>query len=273
MSGNAVKVVIAGAAGRMGQALIRCSQKVDGIVLAGAVEHTGHTQLGEDAGVIAGIDPVGVSLSADFETVLGSADVVIDFSLHDAVPAHARCAAQLRRALVVGTTGLSEDETRILHEAADKVPVVWAPNMSPGVNLLFAMAERSAALLGSSYRVTIDDTHHIHKLDAPSGTALRLGEKVAEGAGVKFEDVYVHDEGGKLTEYPDGSVAIRSFREGEVVGDHTVCFDGIGEAVSLTHHAKSRDAFALGALQAALWVVSKSPRMYDMQDVLGLRAL
>lgn len=273
MSRDAVKVVIAGAAGRMGQALIRCTRKIDGLVLVGAVEHDGHGQLGEDVGVIAGTDSVGVALSADFASAVASADVAVDFSLHDAVPGHARIAARAGCALVVGTTGVSEDEASVLQEAAGTVPVVWAPNMSPGVNLLFAMAERAAALLGPSYRVTIDDTHHIHKQDAPSGTALRLGEKVAEGAGVAFADVYVHDEGGKQDRYPDGSIAIRSFREGEVVGDHTVCFDGIGERVSLTHHAKSRDAFALGALQAALWVVDKSPRLYDMQDVLGLRAL
>ncbi len=268
-----VRIGIAGAAGRMGQALIRCSQKVAGVLLVGAVEHATHTQLGEDSGEIAGIDPVGIALSADFAAAVGRADVMIDFSLHDAVPEHARLAAHGGCALVVGTTGLSADEVQALNEAARKVPVVWAPNMSPGVNLLFAMADRAAAMLGPSYRVIIDDTHHIHKKDAPSGTALRLGEKVAEGAGVDFSDVYIHDEGGSRNDYPDGSIAIRSFREGEVVGDHTVCFDGIGERVSLTHHAKSRDAFALGALQAARWVVSMAPRMYDMQDVLGLRSV
>ena len=273
MSADALKIVIAGAAGRMGQALIRCCQKVEGTVLVGAVEHAEHAQLGADAGRIAGIEPVDILLSSDFAAAAKATDVVIDFSLHDAVPEHARMAAQCGCALVVGTTGLSEDEVGALQEAANHVPVVWAPNMSPGVNLLFAMAERAAALLGPSYRVTIDDTHHIHKKDAPSGTALRLGEKVAEGAGVDFLDVYIHDEGGSRKDYPEGSIAIRSYREGEVVGDHTVCFDGIGESVSLTHHAKSRDAFALGALQAALWVGSKAPRMYDMQDVLGLRAL
>jgi len=273
MKGAAVKVVIAGAAGRMGQALIRCSQQIEGIVLAGAIEHTAHPHLGQDAGQFAGVAPVGVVLSADLGAVLEAADVVIDFSLQAAVPGHARSVAQARRALVLGTTGLSAAEAQVVRDVAQQVPVVWAPNMSPGVNLLFAMAERAAALLGSSYQVTIDDTHHIHKKDAPSGTALRLGEKVAAGAGVRLADVYVHDAGGVMADYPDGSIAIRSYREGEVVGDHTVCFDGAGERVSLTHHAKSRDAFALGALQAAMWVVDKKPRLYDMQDVLGLRAV
>jgi 4-hydroxy-tetrahydrodipicolinate reductase len=273
MSRAAVKVVIAGAAGRMGQALVRCCQKIDGLSLAGAIEYGEHPQLGEDAGAIAGLEPVGVLLSSAFEAAVSQADVVVDFSLHTAVPGHVRSMAQLKRAFVLGTTGLSEDEASVVRDASGKIPIVWAPNMSPGVNLLFAMAERAAALLGPAYKVTIDDTHHIHKKDAPSGTALRLGEKVAEGAGVPFEDVYVHDEGGRMSSYPAGSIAIRSYREGEVVGDHTVCFDGIGESVSLTHHAKSRDAFALGALQAALWVVDKKAGLYDMQDVLGLRSL
>lgn len=273
MSQDKVKVVIAGGAGRMGVALIRCCQKVDGIALIGATEYDGHAQIGEDLGVIAGVDPVGILLSADLAGLLEDADVLIDFSYHHVVPEHARCAAEHACCIVVGSTGLSDEESAGLVSASENVAVVWAPNMSPGVNLLFAMAERTAALLGPSYQVTIDDTHHIHKKDAPSGTALRLGEKVAEGAGVTFSEVYIHDEGGKQAQYPKGSIAIRSFREGETVGDHTVCYDGVGESVSLLHHAKSRDAFAIGALQAALWVVTQKPRMYDMQDVLGLRAL
>lgn len=268
-----VKVVIAGAAGRMGQALVRCCMQMEGVELAGAIERPGHAALGLDAATGTGLDPVGIPVACELEAALAAADVLIDFSFHESVATHATSAARIGRAVVIGTTGLTDAETRQVNEAAWQVPIVWAPNMSPGVNLLFAMAERAAALLGPSYKITIDDTHHVHKKDAPSGTALRLGEKVAEGAGVAFEKVYIHDEGGKMESYPSGSVAIRSFREGEVVGDHTVCFDGLGERVSLTHHAKSRDAFALGALQAAIWVVKQRPRLYDMQDVLGLRAL
>jgi 4-hydroxy-tetrahydrodipicolinate reductase len=176
------------------------------------------------------------------------------------------------RALVIGTTALTDEEQEVVDLAGDKVPIVQAPNMSLGVNLMFAFSQRAAAVLGDGYRVTIDDTHHIHKLDAPSGTALRLGEKVAEGAGVNFKDVYIHDEGGKQDSYPAGSIPIRSFREGEVVGDHTVSFENEGERVELTHHAWSRDAFAMGALHAAKWVATRRPRIYDMQDVLGLSA-
>jgi 4-hydroxy-tetrahydrodipicolinate reductase len=266
-----IKIVIAGAAGRMGQALVRCSQKSDDIELVGATEHAEHEALGSDVGTLAGLDPVGVPLVSDLAAVLPDADVLIDFTYHSVVPVNATLAAELGRAVVIGTTALDEDERAAVSLAADKVPIVWAPNMSLGVNLLFAVAKRAASVLGAGYQVRIDDTHHVHKLDAPSGTALRLGEKVAEGAGVDFDDVMLHDEGGTLDSYPAGKIAIRSFREGEVVGDHTVSFENAGERVELTHHAESRDAFAMGALHAAQWVSSRRPRLYDMQDVLGLR--
>ena len=254
----------------MGQALVRCSQKMEGIELVGATEYAQHADLGQDVGTLAGIDPVGVKLTADLDEALAGADVIIDFTVHTAVPLNVKKAASLGIAAVIGTTALTDEESAEVSAAADKVPIVWAPNMSLGVNLLFAMSKRAAKVLGPGYRVVIEDTHHIHKLDAPSGTALRLGEKVAEGAEVNFKDVYIHDEGGKQESYPAGSIPIRSYREGEVVGDHTVSFENDGERIELTHHAWSRDAFAMGALHAAGWVAARRPRMYDMQDVLGL---
>jgi len=268
-----VKIVIAGAAGRMGQALIRCSMQTDGVELIGAVEHPEHELLGRDVGVIAGIPPAGILLTSDLSAALPDADVLIDFTFHTVVPRNAALAAKLGRAVVLGTTGLTEEERLAVSKAADSVPVMWAPNMSLGVNLLFAMARKAAAVLGPSYQVVIDETHHVHKQDAPSGTALRLGENVAQGANVRFEKVMLHDEGGRMGEYPPGCIAIRSHREGEVVGDHTVSFDGAGERVTLTHHARNRDAFALGALCAAKWICTRRPRLYDMQDVLGLREI
>ncbi len=266
------KIVIAGAAGRMGQALIRCAMAMPDIELAGLTERPGHEWLGRDAGEIIGSESrTGVALTAELEPLLAQADVLIDFTYHSAVPQNTQLAARLKRAVVIGTTGLTTEESMVVDKVADQVPVVWAPNMSVGVNLLFAMTKRAAAVLGAGYEVRIDETHHIHKLDAPSGTALRLGEKAADGAGVRFEDVYLHDEGGVMDSYPAGRVVIRSHREGEVFGDHTVVFDGAAERVEFTHHAKSRDALALGALHAAKWVCSQRPRLYDMQDVLGLR--
>ncbi len=264
------KVVIAGAAGRMGQALVRCSQQLEGIELVGATERAGHEALGRDVGMLIGCKPLGGLLTDDLADAISAADVLVDFTFHAAVPVNAELAADAGRAVVIGATALEDDERATVEKAAGKVPIVWAPNMSLGVNLLFAMAKRAAAVLGDGYRVTIDETHHVHKLDAPSGTALRLGEKVAEGVGVRFEDALLHDEGGQQEAYPEGRIPIRSYREGEVVGDHTVSFESAGERVELTHHASSRDAFAVGALRAAKWVCTRRPRLYDMQDVLGL---
>ena len=264
------RVVIAGAAGRMGFALLTHSTKVDGIEIVGAIERTDHPDLGKDSGTMAGLAPNGIPLTTDLRAALLQADAVIDFTYHTSVPENTKLAAELSRAVVIGTTGLTAEETAVVEAAAFKVPVLWAPNMSLGVNLLFAAVKQAAAVLGSDYAVTIEDVHHIHKTDAPSGTGLRLGEKVAEGAKASFEDVYVHDEGGKLTEMPEGKIVIQSHRRGEVVGDHTVRFTSPEETVEFTHHAWSRECLAKGALQAAIWVSNKRPRLYSMQEMLGL---
>jgi 4-hydroxy-tetrahydrodipicolinate reductase len=262
-----IKVTVSGAAGRMGKALIDCVQKHQDLELVGAVEHNSHPGLGKDCGTFADLAETGVLLSADLAEALQPADVLIDFALHEAAAEHAQVAARERRAVVLGTTGLDADETGEVQRAAEHVPIVWAPNMSLGVNLLFAMAKKAGAVLGSSYQVRIDETHHIHKKDAPSGTALRLGEKVAQGLDVDFDKVMLHDENGQMDAYPEGKLAIRSFREGEVVGDHTVQFANEVETIELTHHAWSRNALAMGALRAAEWVVTQRPGLYDMQNV------
>jgi len=264
------RVVIAGAAGRMGQALVRCALTGGETELAGAVEAPGHDAIGADAGETAGVARAGIPVSDDLEAALAGADAVIDFTFHTAVPANARVAARLRRAVVIGTTALTPDEEAIVSEAANRVPIVHAPNMSLGVNLMFAMVKRAAAILGPDYAVEIEDVHHTRKRDAPSGTALHLGRKVAEGAGHPFDDAWVHDEEGRDDIHDPARIVIRSHRRGEVVGDHTVSFAHPFETVAFTHHAWSRDAFALGALRAASWVCTRKPRLYDMQDVLGL---
>jgi 4-hydroxy-tetrahydrodipicolinate reductase len=255
----------------MGQSLIRCAQQTGDIVIAGAVEQAGHAAIGQDAGIVAGVPPLGLALTASLEAALGQADVLIDFTLHSSVPANIRAARALRRAAVIGATGLSPEETDAVTRASADIPVVWAPNMSLGVNLLFAAVRKAAEVLGRGYSVDIDETHHIHKKDAPSGTALGLGEKVAEGWGVELGAVMSHEAGGSAVCAQPGRMVIHSHREGEVVGDHTVRFDVAGECLAFSHHAFNRDAFAAGALKAAGWVVRQRPRLYDMQDVLGLR--
>jgi len=265
-----IKLVIAGAAGRMGQTLVRCTQKTDGLQVVGATEHNEHPDLGKDAGAIAGIDDIGVALTTDLSAVLPDCDVLIDFTLHTAVPINASLAAEAGRAIVIGATGLDKEETAVVQSAGNKVPIVWAPNMSLGVNLLFATLKKAAAILTPDYNIEIDETHHIHKKDAPSGTALQLGRKVAEGLDADFESVYQHDPNGENNVHDQSKIVIRSHREGEIVGAHTVSFENNGEKVEFVHHAWNREAFAMGALRAAQWVVNQKPRIYDMQDVLDL---
>jgi 4-hydroxy-tetrahydrodipicolinate reductase len=266
-----LRVVIAGAAGRMGHALTSSIRKQDGLELVGAIEYPEHPDLGADIGTLTGGAALGVPLTSDVSAALEAADVLIVFTSHTAVPELAKAAARMGRAVVIGTTALTPEEDEVVSVAAGRVPIVSAPNMSLGVNVLFAAVKKAASVLGNDYEMSIEDVHHVHKLDAPSGTALRLGEKVAEGLGTPFEKVYVHDEEGQLAEPPAGKLVIRSFRRGEVVGDHTVAFQNEVETVEFTHHAWSRECLAVGALHAAKWVVARKPRLYDMQDVLGLQ--
>lgn len=269
-SPSKTRIVVVGAAGRMGQAIIRSFRNVNGVELVGAVEMTVHKDLGKDVGVLAGVEKTGIILSNDLKTVLPNADVLIDFTFHTAVPINVMLASQMGRAMVIGTTGLDAAESDAVKKGAEKVPIVWAPNMSLGVNLLFAMVKKAAAALGTDYKVEVDETHHVNKKDSPSGTALRLGEKVAEGLGWDFKACMIHDADGAFRKHPEGKIVVRSHREGEVVGDHTVSFGNEAERIEFTHRAWSRESFALGAIRAARWVVSRKPALYDMQDVLGL---
>ena len=271
-------IAVIGAGGRMGHALVRCIERSTQLKLAVAVDQNGHPAIGEDAGAVAGGDPIGVKISEDLRT-LGLADVIIDFTLPSATIANVQAALEAGKPLVIGTTGLGDQEMAVIRDAARTLPIVCTPNMSLGVNLLFALVKNSAAVLGMDYRVELDETHHVHKKDAPSGTALRLGEKVAEGRGQDFRNVMIHEPGRTHEDdicedepepHPADKIVIHSHRSGEVVGDHTVSFANEGETLELTHHAWSREAFAMGALRAAQWVVGRQPGLYDMQNVLGL---
>lgn len=267
------KVIILGAAGKMGMSLIKCASEIEDIEIVGAIENNNHPALGKDAGEFAGIHKIGVPITNDINSALDDADVAIDFSFHTAVPANAVATAAKRRALVIGTTGLDENETMAVVAEVDKIPILWAPNMSLGVNLLFAMVEKAASILSSDFLIEVDETHHLHKKDAPSGTALRLAERVADGWTKHLNDVMVFDETGSMTRPPAGKILMHSHREGEIVGDHTVSFISDAERVEFTHHAWSRDTFSRGALKAAQWVVHQKPALYDMQDMLGLTSL
>jgi 4-hydroxy-tetrahydrodipicolinate reductase len=264
------KVVVIGAAGRMGQTLVRCIRRMPEIQLVGAVERAGHLAVSADAGVVAGVGETGVIITSHLAEVATEADVLIDFSMHTAVSAHARLACDRGVNLVVGTTGLYDAEKAVLLEVAKCVAVVWAPNMSAGMNLLFALVNKAAAVLGPKYDVEIIEIHHRFKKDAPSGTALHLGERIAAGRKQDFKQIATFGRKGIAEGRPEGQIGIHAVRAGDVVGDHTVVFAIEGERLEFVHRATNREAFAMGALRAAQWVNGRKPGLYDMQDVLSL---
>ena len=266
-----IKIAIVGAAGRMGQALARCSKMMPQLKLVAAVESSACQLCGKDIGLIAGIGENGILITSDLVAAVKAADVLIDFSFHENVPNTIKYAVEHKKAVVIGTTGLNPDERAVVEQAAKVVPIVSAPNMSLGVNLLFALVEQASKALGLDYDVEITEAHHRYKKDAPSGTALRLGEKVAHGRNQNFRDVVIYGREGLGSERPRGQIGIHALRAADIIGDHTVLFATEGERVEISHRVTSRDALAKGALHAVSWLVTQKPGLYDMQDVLGLR--
>lgn len=264
------EVIIQGAAGRMGQALTRCAHRLSDVGVVGATEAEASSQIGLDAGVVAGVGEIGVAITSDLASLCAPGRVVIDFTVHNAVPAAAVTAAENGACLVLGTTGLTDEESAVVHAQAETIPVMWAPNMSLGVNILFAMTRRAASALGDEYDIEIVEMHHRHKTDAPSGTALLLAEKAAAGREVNLDEVAVYGRHGDVGPRPRGQIGVHTVRGGDTVGDHCVRFAAEGETIELSHRASSRDTFAMGALHAAQWIVRMPAGMYDMQDVLGL---
>jgi len=266
---NHTQIAVIGAAGRMGGALIRCADRFDALRVTAALERPGHDAVGTDAGLHAGRGELGVPI-ADDPGVLRDADVCIDFSFHASVPDHLRQAASLGKAFVLGATGLSDAESGEVAQAAETVPVVWAPNRSLCMNLLFALVEQAARALGTEYDAEIVEMHHRHKHDAPSGTALHLARRLAAARDQDPDAVACHGRHGEVGERPRGEIGIHALRGGDVVGEHTVSLAADGERIELAHRASSRENFAFGALKAARWVHGREAGLYDMQDVLGL---
>ena len=265
-----IKVVITGAAGRMGTQIARLVRATEGMAIHGAVERPGVAQ-GQDVGVLAGLGPVGVVVVDDLAKALPGADVVIDFTSHEASARHAEACAERGVALVVGSTGFTPETKARVAAAAKKVPVVLSPNMSVGVNVLFDLVRQAAKILGDAYDVEIVELHHKKKKDAPSGTAVRLGEVASEALGRDPKDALAFSRHGIIGERPPWQIGLQTVRGGDVVGEHTVYYFGDGERLELTHRATSRDQFARGAVRAAQWIVGRPPGLYDMADVLGLR--
>jgi 4-hydroxy-tetrahydrodipicolinate reductase len=265
-----LNIGVVGAGGRMGRMLVQVITATDGARLAAASEASGAESLGKDAGSLAGVDPLGVTLSDDTASVFQTADVVIDFTVPVATAVHAELAAAHGTALVIGTTGLGAGEEAKVQSAAAETPVVWAPNMSLGVNLMFALTEQVARSLGDDWDIEIVEMHHKHKVDAPSGTALGLGEAAARGRGVELEQVSQRVRDGHTGARRAGDIGFATLRGGNVVGDHSVIFATEGERIELTHKVGDRAIFARGAVRAALWTQGQKPGLYSMFDVLGL---
>ena len=266
------RIAVLGANGRMGLALIRLIAASDRAVLAGALTEPGHATVGRDAGQLAGLDSLGVALTDQLEMAIADCDIAIDFPAPAATARHAQACAAHRCSLVVGTTGLGAVELAALQSAAGSIAVLSSRNMSIGITVLTELVRQAARLLGPGFDAEISEAHHRAKKDAPSGTALQLGEALAEARAQKLADVAVYDRSGLTAGRPAQAIGFSSVRAGSIVGDHTVLLASDEEVLELTHRATDRALFARGALRAAAWLADQPAGLYSMQDVLGLSA-
>jgi 4-hydroxy-tetrahydrodipicolinate reductase len=265
-----MKIAVLGAAGRMGQSLARAVAATEGCVLAGGVEAKGSPAVGRDLGEVAGLGPLGLTITDDPLPLFAEIDGVLDFTAPAATVTFAGLAAQARIVHVIGTTGLSPDDMAKIEAAARHAAIVKAGNMSLGVNLLAGLTERVARTLGPEFDIEILELHHRHKRDAPSGTALMIAEAAASGRGIALKDHTVRSREGDVGPRREGDIGFAVMRGGDVVGEHKVIFAGEGERIELVHVATDRGIFARGAVRAALWVRGQGPGLYSMADVLGL---
>jgi len=265
-----IRIGISGCGGRMGRMLVAEVQGTAGCRVTGGIDAKGSAAIGRDLGELAGLGALGVVAGDDIVRLLAAVDVAIDFSAPAASAANAAAAARAGKPLVVGTTGLEAAQEAALKDAARSVPIVWAANMSLGVNLLVGLVRQVAATLGEDYDIEIFEMHHRHKVDAPSGTALALGRAAAEARGIDLAAKAERGRDGITGERAKGAIGFASLRGGDVVGEHVVIFAADGERIELTHRAGSRRIFARGAVRAACWAVGRAPGLYGMTDVLGL---
>ncbi|MDD2319652.1 MAG: 4-hydroxy-tetrahydrodipicolinate reductase [Geobacteraceae bacterium] len=266
-----IKVAVSGAAGRMGGRVITAVAEDPGLQLSGALERPGHSQLGMDAGLIAGCGVLNVPIIDNLNELVKGCDVLIDFSAPTVSLKNLEVCGLNGKAMVIGSTGFSPEERALAVELARTIPVVLAPNMSVGVNVVFKVLKDVAAILGDDFDVEIVEAHHKMKKDSPSGTAVRMGEVVAQALGRDYQKVANFHREGICGERTKEEIGMQTIRGGDIVGDHTVYFIGMGERIEVTHRAHTRDMFSRGAARATKWVVNQQPGLYDMQDVLGLR--
>ncbi len=267
-----IRIGITGAAGRMGRCLIEaCQQRADEVQFNAAIEHPESSLVGADAVEVAGLGRSEVKISASINAVSDDFDVLIDFTRPDVTMANLAVCRRVGRAMVIGTTGFSDEEKQAISDAANVIPILFAPNMSVGVNLCFKLLEMAARVMGDEVDIEVIEAHHRHKIDAPSGTALRMGEVIAETLGRDLNECAVYGREGETGERDRKTIGFETIRAGDIVGDHTVLFAAMGERIEITHKASSRMTFATGAVRAALWLKERKNGLYDMQDVLGLK--
>lgn len=264
-------IAITGAGGRMGKALIEAIASTDGIQLTVAIEYSGSPLIGADAGEIAGLGRNDIAVVGSLDELADSFDTLIDFSVPAATVRNTEFCRRHGKKMVVGTTGLSTEQVQAVQQASEYTSICMASNFATGVNLCFKLAELAASVLGNDVDIEISEAHHRHKVDAPSGTALSLGEAVAGALGRDLNEVAVYDRQGLTGERGSEAIGFSVVRAGDIVGDHTVLFASEGERVEITHKASSRMAFALGAIRASKWIDKQSAGLFDMQDVLGLK--
>ena len=266
-----IKVGVAGATGKMGSRIAALCREYEGLQLAAAFEREGHRDIGKDIGTVVGIGETGVLLKGSLAEVIDNVDVIIDFTSIESTTQNLKTASEKGRAMVIGTTGFSKDELATITPLLKKIPCVMASNMSLGVNLLLKVLQDVARTLGDDYDIEIVEAHHRLKKDAPSGTALKMAQVIAGAVNRDLEQVGVYSRHGIIGQRTRKEIGIQTVRAGDIVGEHTVMFGGLGERIEITHKASSRDTFARGALRACLWLACKPAGLYDMQDVLNLK--
>lgn len=266
-----VRVIVAGVAGKMGSRITALTRDYPELKLVGTFERKGHETVGRDAGEVVGIGHINIPVKDDLNEIIDKGDVVISFTTPEASLEHLSIALKNKKAIVIGTTGFTKEGIQTIRETSQSIPIVFAPNMSVGVNLLFKVLRDVAKVLGDEFDVEIIEAHHRLKKDAPSGTALKMAQVIAEALNRNLEEVGVYARKGIIGERTKKEIGIQTIRAGDIVGEHTVLFGGLGERIEITHKVSSRDTFARGALKAALWIGNKPAGLYDMIDVLGLR--
>ena len=265
-----IRVAVTGAAGRMGKTLVEAISESDQMVLGAGIERVGSSLIGSDAGELAGCGSLGVLLVDDLNKVIDNFDVLIDFTIPDASIAHLEICAKAGKKIIIGTTGLSSSQEARLKDLSSETGIVYAPNYSVGVNATFKLLEVAAKIFGDTVDIEITEAHHRHKVDAPSGTALKMGHVIADVLDRDLNKVAVYGREGITGERDRETIGFTPIRSGDIIGEHTVMFGGVGERLEITHRAQSRSNFAAGALRAGVWLTEQPSGLYDMQDVLGL---